>query len=480
MSLDKSNLFNLLDNTPIGVVIHKANGDIAYANPTALSMLNVNLHQLIEKQIYQYCGEFIDSQYNVIPHEALPVYRVMRNGNSLKNQVVGIIDPQDSKVRWFSVDAYPESQGDGVDNTSFIVVYFFDITQKIREFSFKDIVHHAQDMIIVTEANEIDAPFAPKIIYVNEALCKHSEYAIHELIGETPRIFQGPLTDKNATARIRQALKTHTPCTETLLNYTKSGAPFWVQMNIFPLKNGFGEVTHFAAVQRNISEMKFQTEQLDKRNAELKRIKSDLEAMVNHRTRELRSANLKLEKLAYFDSLTNIPNRRAFLETFEKNLCYASRHKHSVLVGIADIDHFKSINDTFGHGFGDEVIVNVARTMKHFFRLEDNIGRIGGEEFAFSMLLSETTDPSPLLNRLREKISVMHESISSLKNTRTTLSIGAVHVLVAPALSTKELLSNADKALYEAKNKGRNCVVCHRKDALSLTCENHAASKQVS
>ncbi|MCZ8528831.1 diguanylate cyclase [Alteromonas sp. PRIM-21] len=465
MSFNNVNLFNLLENTEIGVVIHNASGAVEYANPAALLMLKLSLEELKDKSLDAETWEFIDRQNRRLSYDELPVVRVLSTGKSVTNQILGIIDKTTEKTAWFSVNAYPDKVSGNEITPPFAVVYFTNITAKINDFSYRDIVQNSQDMILVTEAKNINAPLSPKIIYANEALCKHTEYDFEELIGETPRIFQGTLTDKAPTDRIRQALVEQIPCTETLLNYTKTGTPFWVQMNIFPLTNDFGEVTHFAAVQRNVSEMKFQSEQLDKRNSELKRIKRDLENLVHERTSELRDANLKLEKLAYFDALTNIPNRRAFIDAFSKSLMFAKRNNHEVLVGIADVDHFKSINDNFGHGFGDEVLTIVAQTMQRFFRAEDAIGRIGGEEFAFCIVLLSQVSPHQILDRLRLKVSRLHETQPRLKGHKITVSIGAVQTKELQHKSAKQLLTYADKALYEAKNNGRNTVECIQEGA---------------
>ena len=465
MSFNNVNLFNLLENTQIGVVIHNASGAVEYANPAASIMLNLSLETLKDKSMDAEVWEFIDRQNRRLSYDELPVVRVLSTGKPVDNQILGIIDKTTETTAWFSVNAYPEKHSGNGITPPFVVVYFTNITKKINDFSYKDIVQNSQDMILVTEAKNINAPLSPKIIYANEALCKHTEYAFEELIGETPRIFQGTLTDKASTDRIRKALIEKHPCTETLLNYTKTGTPFWVQMNIFPLTNDFGEVTHFAAVQRNVSEMKFQSEQLDKRNSELKRIKQDLENLVHERTSELRDANLKLEKLAYFDALTNIPNRRAFMDAFSKSLMFAKRNSHEVLVGIADVDHFKSINDNLGHGFGDEVLTIIAQTMQRFFRAEDAIGRIGGEEFAFCIVLLSKISPHEILDRLRQKVSKLHETQPLLKGHKITVSIGAVQTKELQHKSAKQLLTYADKALYKAKNNGRNTVECIQEGA---------------
>ena len=359
-----------------------------------------------------------------------------------------------------SVSAYPENS----NGAGFVVVYFTEITEKIAAFSFLDIVQSAQDMIIVTEAKAIDGPLSPKIIYVNDAICKLTGYSREELIGETPRIFQGTLTDKEATTRIHCALAENKSITETLLNYTKSGTPYWVEMSIFPLKNQLGEVTHFASVERDVSAVKFHAEQLNSRNFELKSIRENLEDLVSQRTRELRNVNVKLEKLAYFDPLTDIPNRRAFEEALDKSTHYAHRHGHSLLIGIADVDHFKKLNDTFGHAFGDDVLVAVAKSMKQFFRQEDGIGRVGGEEFAFCMVLPGSHDPKDILERLRKRVELISSSLPALRGYEVTISIGAYYVSEVKPNETKEMVSMADEALYRAKREGRNRVSLVRQD----------------
>ncbi|MDO6567280.1 diguanylate cyclase [Alteromonas sp. 1_MG-2023] len=463
MSLENVNLINLLEHANIGVVIHSWDSQIVYVNPAATKLFNTSVDNLQSRHKSLNGWEFIDRQNRRLHPDEYPVSKVISLNVSITDEVIGLVDEPTGEVCWLSVSAYPEKS----NGVGFVVVYFTEITQKIADFSFLDIVQSAQDMIIVTEAESIKGPLSPQIIYVNDAICNLTGYSREELIGETPRIFQGTLTDTQATTRIYQALAEKKPITETLLNYTKTGTPYWVEMSIFPLKNQFGEVTHFASVERDVSAVKFHAEQLNTRNSELRDIRENLEELVSQRTRELRNVNLKLEKLAYFDSLTDIPNRRAFEEDLEKSTHFATRHKHSLLVGLADVDHFKKLNDTYGHAFGDDVLVAIAKSMKQFFRQEDAIGRVGGEEFAFCMILPGSHNPEDILERLRKRVELISDTLPALKGYNVTISIGAYYVNDIH-LQTKEMVSKADEALYQAKREGRNRVSLIRQEKIEF------------
>ncbi len=158
-----------------------------------------------------------------------------------------------------------------------------------------------------------------------------------------------------------------------------------------------------------------------------------------------------LETLSRHDSLTNIFNRRAFLELFQIELTRQRRHQHGLSVLVLDIDFFKSINDTYGHAAGGIVLVRLCDTVKLLLRRSDGFGRIGGEEFA--ILLPQTPADSALIlaERIREQVaaSVGHGY------RPVTLSIG-VASLTALEETAQDVMRRADQALYAAKEGGRN------------------------
>ena len=109
-------------------------------------------------------------------------------------------------------------------------------------------------MVLVTDASNIDGPNGPKIIYVNDAFVKLTGYTKEEAIGQTPRMLQGPKTNKTTLKRIRNSLIKREPLRVELYNYSKSGDGYWLDFSIVPLFDKDGNLQYFAAIERNITQ----------------------------------------------------------------------------------------------------------------------------------------------------------------------------------------------------------------------------------
>ena len=218
-------------------------------------------------------------------------------------------------------------------------------------------------------------------------------------------------------------------------------------------------MTHFAAIERDVTNEIFNAEQLETHNKNLKSLKSNLEDLVRRRTRELHDANKELYRFAYQDVLTKIPNRRFFLEQAEQQISRAKRGGQILLVAMLDIDNFKHINDSYGHEVGDNVLVKLAESFAIFFRKEDIYGRFGGEEFVFCLLLQDNKQSADICERLRKNIAELEFHSSPTKCFSITVSIGASVSAVCAETTLDAELNEADAALYKAKRQGRNQVV---------------------
>jgi two-component system cell cycle response regulator len=154
----------------------------------------------------------------------------------------------------------------------------------------------------------------------------------------------------------------------------------------------------------------------------------------------------RLEALLFEDALTGLANRRFVLTQLGGMVSGARRHRRPLTAAVIDVDHFKAVNDTRGHAEGDKVLASVGRALRQHMRAEDQLGRLGGEEFL--ALLGDTgAEAAPAaLEKLR----------SSVRETGVTVSIGWASW---QGESADELLQRADDALYEAKALGRDCVV---------------------
>jgi diguanylate cyclase (GGDEF)-like protein len=156
-------------------------------------------------------------------------------------------------------------------------------------------------------------------------------------------------------------------------------------------------------------------------------------------------------KKAYTDNLTGIYNRNKFEEVFEYELNRSKRYHQPLSMAILDIDHFKNVNDTFGHLIGDEILVMLAHNIKQNTRETDLFARWGGEEFV--MLFINTHADSAL--KLAENLRILIENLEHLTAGKITISFGITELKENDTLES--MLERADKALYKAKNSGRNC-----------------------
>lgn len=291
------------------------------------------------------------------------------------------------------------------------------------DISFAKIVQTANDVIIVTSADL--SPPGPTILYVNPAFTRLTGFEAHEAIGRSPRILQGPGTNRGTLDEIAAALRAGREVQHKVLNYAKCGAPYWLDLRIVPLRDDTGKVIQFVAVERDVT--------LDKRRLD------------------------ELEYVADRDTLTRIPNRRALMRTMDTEL-QSSRVRGGLgpCLAFIDVDHFKRVNDEFGHATGDAVLFGIADRLAENVRRMDMVGRIGGEEFAAWMPAITLSEAAAIAERLRWAVAAEPFDTPS-GPLRATVSIG-VSEAKPNQHSLVNMMDQADHAMYAAKQQGRNRV----------------------
>jgi len=167
----------------------------------------------------------------------------------------------------------------------------------------------------------------------------------------------------------------------------------------------------------------------------------------------------ELKKLASHDSLTGLLNRRAIMEDIPKEIKRMKRQEQVLCIAMCDIDHFKQVNDTYGHLVGDEVLKEVTKRMTTTLRDYDLLGRYGGEEFLVITPVDNNKNGLKVYQRICDEISSQAFIVNDL-SIPITMSCGvAAYSTDSEAHTITELISKADEALYQAKDNGRNQVV---------------------
>ncbi len=264
-----------------------------------------------------------------------------------------------------------------------------------------------------------------EVEYVNEAFTLSTGYSFEEVRGKNPRLLQSGQTSPDTFREMWDALMSGKTWRGELSNRRRNGEVYWEFTVVAPIYNLAGNVTHYVAIKEDVTARK--------------------------------TAEAKLEELAVTDSLTGLLNRRGFFRQAEEIYARSLHAPYELAVLMIDLDHFKSVNDRYGHQAGDAVLREVSARIRQSLRPTDLVARYGGEEFV--ALLPRT--PFDTLKQITLRLNAAireHPVTCNGVNISVTISIGA-SMLTAECPSLDELLSQADQFVYQAKAAGRNCTV---------------------
>ncbi len=235
------------------------------------------------------------------------------------------------------------------------------------------------------------------------------------------------------------------------------GATIWLHWTASTVRKRSDEIDYFLVMFEDVSERR-STEDA------LKAAYAELEGLVVQRTTELRSANARLSAEAISDPLTGLYNRRYFADFVERELSRTRRAGNKIVFVMIDIDHFKHINDTYGHDGGDQVLRTLSAFLHSQIRQEDLAFRYGGEEFLLVLPCSSLDGIAARIERIREQLT--HVTFEQRRHVipPVTLSMG-VSTFPDHGDSAEVVIGLADAALYRAKEGGRDRVVYHAEAA---------------
>ncbi|HTL46868.1 MAG TPA: EAL domain-containing protein [Verrucomicrobiae bacterium] len=259
------------------------------------------------------------------------------------------------------------------------------------------------------------------IEYVNPKFTEVTGYALEEVAGKTPSFLNSGKIPSEEFKKLWQVIKEGKEWQGEFINRKKNGELYWEKAVISSIRNSEGSITHFLAVKEDITKRKWAEE--------------------------------TIQHMAYYDPLTDLPNRMLFNDRLGQALAQARRKNQLVAILFLDLDRFKVINDTLGHTMGDLLLRSVAERLKKFTREGDTIARMGGDEFTF--LLTGINQVDEAVKTAQNILDVLKHSFNlEGHEVHITPSIG-ISIFPYDGNDGVTLVKNADAALNRAKEQGR-------------------------
>lgn len=301
-----------------------------------------------------------------------------------------------------------------LDEKRVMLSIFRDVTERNeRELRLRKLsraVEQSANTVVITDTNG-------NIEYVNPRFSQLTGYTAEDVIGKTPRILKSGESSPQVYERLWETLLAGDTWHGEFHNRKKNGELYWCLETISPLKDEEGRITHFISVTEDISELKH------------------AESTIKH--------------LAYYDPLTDLPNRRLFRDRLEQAMLVAQRDGTMLAVAYLNLDRFKLVNNSLGHAAGDQLLKTIAKKLERCLREGDTIARMSGDEFAI-LIPHLSSDESTRL--VAEKIHVAMQQSFQLdeREVYVSASVG-ISVFPVDAEEINALCRNAYTALYDAK-----------------------------
>ena len=406
-------LFERLDQ---GVIYLDAAGIVTAVNQAATNLLGLIKDHVEGRRLVDICGKVIRQDGSVIPREQHPAIVALQTLKPVEEVVMGLFSPEKQNYIWVSVAAVPEFMP-GKQEPYQVLITLKDITrlkhaeEKLGLASV--IVNNTGEGIFVTDKDH-------KIVSVNRTFTTITGFTQLEVFQRRVSFLQAGNNGAKIQADLQNS-KEHNWQGEIMYRRKyRQEFPSWTTVN--PVKDSTGKITHYVYVFMDITPLK--------------------------------KAQDSLGFLAYHDPLTKLPNRLLVKDRINHALQNAQRAGTQVAVLFLDLDHFKNINDTYGHAVGDSLLKEVAKRIKNLVRKEDTVSRYSGDEFiVFMEEVSDTKNPATLARKLIDTFSIPAYIKGHWLQISTSVGIS---LFPKDGGDTDTLIKNADVAMYRAKKEGRN------------------------
>lgn len=398
----------LLDNFPFLVWLKDTESRFLAVNgPFAAACGQPNADVLVGKTDLDVWPENLAERYRADDREVLA---------SGKSKVVEELIVEKGVRRWMETYKSPVTLAGRVIGT---VGFARDISKRKqaeeRQRLAASIFAHAHEGIMMIDATA-------KIVEINAAFSELTGYSREEILGRSVRFLQSSRHPPEFYAEMQRTLIETGHWRGEVWNHHKNGQPIATRLTISAVQDNGGAVTHYVGVFSDITALK-QSEQ-------------------------------RLEFLAYYDLLTQLPNRALLADRLRLAIARAERQKNLLAVCYLDLDGFKPVNDLLGHAAGDQILVAVAERLRRCVRGDDTVARLGGDEFVVLFGgLNGIEECENAVARLLRTLAVPHALDDQL--FEVTASVG-VTLYPLDGSDTDTLLRHADQTMYRAKQKGRN------------------------
>ncbi len=391
---------NLVEHAMVGIYRSDLSGNILYVNQAFTNLLDFDSS---DELIGQKCIMIYND-----PRKREEFIKKLSEDHFVSNYELELLDHHANTV---PIIVSATLEGDIISGMTIDMREIKKSREEIEKLS--KVIEQIDDIVTITDQRGI-------ITYVNQAFCDHTGYEREEVIGQNPRIIKSDRYDNKFYKKLWTMILRGDIYRETIINRKKNGDLFYENKTITPLKDDKNTIVSFVSTGKDVT----------------------IEALMNQ----------DLQHIATIDKLTGIYNRHKFEELFTLESERSRRFSQPLSLILIDIDNFKSVNDTYGHDIGDEVLKILTTVVQENIRKIDIFARWGGEEF---LILSPTTNLDNI-QILAEKLRMAVKHTPFPKVDHITISLGISTFNTDDTFA--DLFKRVDQGLYYAKEHGRNQV----------------------